>query len=293
MPRHSLPRLIARSIATCLIAATSLTAVAQDADSKTSALPTKIVLGDPQVTAGVPGDGPITEAQIDQWLARENVHAPLAYELPLGVGAAKQKAVDLSQRPLTWAKIELGRQLYFDPRLSNDGTISCASCHHPDHSWAFDSQFGIGVKGQTGNRNSPVSFNRILGDVQFWDGRAATLEEQAVGPIANPIEMGNTHKGAVVEIASHPVYVKQFEAIWGADSVNIDNVGSAIATFERTLVTGPSPYDYYAVLEPFLKVYTAEDIKYLPEDDPDTYKLLCGREESGRCPSHERVGHSW
>ena len=131
---------------------------------------------------------------------------------------------------------------------------------------------GIGVGGQTGNRNSPVSFNRILGDIQFWDGRAATLEEQAVGPIANPIEMGNTHQGAVEEVAKHPVYVKQFEAIWGPGSVNIDNVGAAIATFERTLVTGPTPYDYYTVLEPFLKLYTAEDLKYLEEDDPESYK---------------------
>lgn len=240
--------------------------------SSSGPLPTTVLLGDPRVTAGVPGEGAITEEQIENWLERENVHEPLDLKLPLGLSAASQKMVDLSTRPVTWAKIELGRQLYFDPRLSSDGTISCASCHHPDHSWAFESQFGIGVDGQTGNRNSPVSFNRILGDIQFWDGRAATLEEQAVGPIANPIEMGNTHKGAVDEVAKHPVYVKQFEAIWGPGSVNIDNVGAAIATFERTLVTGPTPYDYYTVLEPFLKLYTAEDLKYLEEDDPESYK---------------------
>lgn len=269
----------ALAVATLVAASSATPVVAQEvvADTatelpSTGPLPTKILLGDPRATAGVPGTGPITEGQIEKWLARENVHEPLEVELPLGLAAASQKMVDLSDRPLTWAKIELGRQLYFDRRLSSDGTVSCATCHSPDFSYGFNSQFGIGVGGQLGGRNSPVSFNRILADVQFWDGRAATLEEQAVGPIANPIEMGNTHKGAVEEIAKHPVYVKQFEAIWGPESLNIDNVGSAIATFERTLVTGPSPYDYYTILEPFLKVYTKEDLEYLEEDDPETWK---------------------
>lgn len=258
-------------LAGAMVCTSAQSVVADDASTK-GALPTTILLGDTKAVPGVSGSGPINVNQIEQWLARENVHTPLDVELPLGLKAAQQKMVDLSERPITWAKIELGRQLYFDPRLSVDGTVSCASCHHPDHSWAFDSQFGIGIRQQTGGRNSPVSFNRILGDVQFWDGRAATLEEQAVGPIANPIEMGNSHDACVAEVAKHPVYVKQFEAIWGPESVNIDNVGSAIATFERTLVTGPSPYDYYSVLEPFLKLYTAEDLKFLEEDDPDSHK---------------------
>ena len=263
--------LVLSVIASSLVVPFEVPAAEAPQDGSMTPLPTTIQLGDPRGVPAVPGSGPITEAQIDQWLARENVHKPLDFKLPAGLAAASKNLVDLSERPLTWAKIELGRQLYFDPRLSSDSTVSCASCHHPDSSFAFNSRFGIGVRGQTGNRNSPVSFNRILGDVQFWDGRAATLEEQAVGPIANPIEMGNTHAGAIKEIATHPVYKKQFEAIWGPDSLTIENVGSAIATFERTLVTGPSPYDYHAKLEPFLKQFDEEELELLLEDDPELY----------------------
>ena len=174
---------------------------------------------------------------------------------------------------MTRAKIELGRQLYFDTRLSADSTVSCASCHHPDHGYAFDSQFGVGIDGQEGGRNSPVAFNRIFSEAQFWDGRAATLEDQAVGPIANPIEMGNTHNTAVDTIAKIPGYKMQFEAIFD-DGVNIDNVGKAIATFERTLITGPAPYDYYEPLRSFEKRYAEdlEDLEALKEDEPRIYE---------------------
>ncbi len=105
---------------------------------------------------------------------------------------------------MTRAKIELGRQLYFDKRLSSDSTVSCADCHHPNHGYGFDSQFGIGVRGQQGGRNSPVSFNRILSKAQFWDGRANSLEAQAVGPIANPIEMANSHEAVVKFLSANP-----------------------------------------------------------------------------------------
>ena len=125
---------------------------------------------------------------------------------------------------------------------------------------------GIGIKGQAGGRNSPVSFNRILSDKQFWDGRAGSLEEQAIGPIANPIEMGFTHEGVVKRLASMPVYAKQFEKIFG--SVTIDAVGKAIAAFERVLVTAPSPYDYNEQWRAF-KDLEPEDL----EDDPELAEL--------------------
>ncbi len=127
------------------------------------------------------------------------------------------------------------------------------------------------MKGQTGNRNSPVSFNRILSGPQFWDGRAASLEEQAVGPIANPIEMSNTHEVAVATVKDIEGYRLQFEKVFGADSVNIDNIGKAIASFERAIVTGPSPYDYYAEVKKFNDNFEADDLANLKSDDPDLY----------------------
>lgn len=234
--------------------------------------PVAVMLGDESLYAGIPGEGPLTVEDIKAWLEKPEVHETLSVSLPLGLSLGEQQITGLEENPLTRAKIELGRQLYFDKRLSSDSSISCASCHDPDEGWAAQTQFGVGVEGQTGNRNSPVSFNRILSGPQFWDGRAASLEEQAVGPIANPIEMGNTHEACVDCIRSIDGYVVQFDEIFGPDSVNIDNIGKAIASFERAVVTGPSPYDYYAALKPYLEQFPEEeDLAELKEDDPELY----------------------
>ena len=211
----------------------------------------RVALGDPSLTAGVPGSGPITLEQIDQWLANPKNAVELEPVLPLGLsqGAAQIDRVGLDKNPLTRAKIELGRQLYFDPRLSVDATVSCASCHNPTEGYSANTKTGVGVRGQLGGRNSPVSFNRILSGPQFWDGRADSLEAQAIGPIQNPIEMGFTHEGVVKRLGEMPVYKKQFEKIFG--EVTIDRVGQAIAAFERVLVTAPSPYDHNEQLQSF------------------------------------------
>jgi cytochrome c peroxidase len=232
----------------------------------------KVILGDPSLTAGIPGEGPLTVDQVKKWLATPGINDELKVELPFGLNLAANKVTGLEENPLTRAKIELGRQLYFDGRLSADGTVSCATCHRPDEGFAAHTRFGVGINGQEGNRNSPVAYNRILSGPQFWDGRAASLEEQAKGPIANPIEMGNTHEAAVKTIAGIEGYRLQFDAVFGPDSINIDNIAKAIASFERTVVTGPSPYDYYAALLPFLDQFpTEEDLAGLKEDDPETY----------------------
>lgn len=231
-----------------------------------------LILGDPSLTAGIPGEGAVTVDQVKAWLATPGINDPLEFELPLGLNLASNKITGVSENPLTRAKIELGRQLYFDGRLSADGSVSCATCHHPDQGFAAHTQFGVGINGQEGGRNSPVAYNRILSGAQFWDGRAASVEEQAKGPIANPIEMGNTHEAAVKTIDGIEGYRLQFEAVFGPDSVNIENVAKAIASFERVLVTGPSPYDYRAVLQPLVDQYkTEEDLAELKEEDPELY----------------------
>lgn len=259
---------LAVAIAAASLMLTGSAIAAEKADSQKS---NTVTLGDPALTAGIPGEGPLKLQEINAWLADPANHETLDVELPYGLNAASGQITGLDENPMTRAKIELGRQLYFDPRLSSDSTISCASCHAPQFGWAFESQFGIGVDGQEGNRNSPVSFNRILSAAQFWDGRAATLEEQAVGPIANPIEMSNTHDVCVKTLSDIPGYKVQFEKIFG-DGVNIDNVGKAIATFERAIVTGPAPYDYYEVVRSFEKQFPADELEYLEEDDPELYK---------------------
>jgi cytochrome c peroxidase len=232
----------------------------------------KVVLGDPSLTAGIAGTGPLEVAEIERWLADPANHKPLEVELPEGLAAATAQIYIPDDNPLTRAKIELGRQLYFDKRLSSDNTISCASCHDPAQGYGAQTQFGVGVRGQTGNRNSPVSYNRIVSRDQFWDGRADSLEAQAVGPIQNPIEMGNTHANAVATLQKIPGYKMQFEKIF-KDGVTITNVGRAIAAFERTLVTGPSPYDRSEPLRLFEQTYAAdlEDLDALKEDDPELF----------------------
>ncbi|HEX5447338.1 MAG TPA: cytochrome c peroxidase [Pirellulales bacterium] len=219
------------------------------AAEKQEAASGKVLLGSPELTAGIPGEGPLKVEEIEKWLADPANHEPLDFELPMGLatGAAQIKGVD--KNPLTRAKIELGRQLYFDPRLSADVSISCASCHNPDEGFARHTQFGEGIKGLKGGRNSPVSYNRILSDKQFWDGRAGSLEEQAVGPIANPIEMGHTHEACVACLQAVPGYEKQFAKIFGR--LDIGAVGEALASFERAIVTEPAPFDYYERLRPF------------------------------------------
>jgi len=144
--------------------------------------------------------------------------------------------------PQTDAKIRLGAQLYFDGRLSADGTISCATCHDPKAAWANHNPTDTGIRGQVGGRNSGTILDSAYMRYQFWDGRAGSLEEQALGPIHNPIEMGETLENVVRKLNAIPGYKAQFQTVFGTD-VTADGIGKAIASFERTVVSGPSPYD--------------------------------------------------
>ena len=161
-------------------------------------------------------------------------------KVPLGLDPLPIPA----DNPQTAAKIELGKQLYFDPRLSYDGTISCATCHDPAKGWSNGDTFGVGIKGQKGGRNSPTVINAAYFPLQFWDGRAKELEGQALGPIQNPIEMGHTLEQCVECINGIEGYKKQFKDVFGTE-VTSDGIAKAIAAFERTVLSGDAPYDRY------------------------------------------------
>jgi cytochrome c peroxidase len=147
--------------------------------------------------------------------------------------------------PYSKAKAELGKLLYFDKRLSADGTLSCAMCHHPKFAFTDGSAVSSGIKGQKGGRSAPTVINRAYSLAQFWDGRAATLEEQAKGPMANPIEMGNTHDALVANLRQIAGYRQRFKQVFGTEDFDIEHVAKAIATYERTVLSGNSAYDKY------------------------------------------------
>jgi cytochrome c peroxidase len=152
-----------------------------------------------------------------------------------------------ADNPTTPEKVTLGKMLYFDPRLSSTGTVSCFSCHNVMEGGDDNRPTSIGVHGQKGDRNAPTVWNAAFLSAQFWDGRAPTLEEQAKGPPANPIEMGMANLDAVVDrIRRIPGYRPYFEAAFGkGDVITIENAARAIAAYERTLITPDTPYDRY------------------------------------------------
>jgi cytochrome c peroxidase len=152
-----------------------------------------------------------------------------------------------ANNPSSAAKVALGKQLFFDPRLSIDNTLSCNSCHDVNGNGTDSRSVSVGVGGQLGTRSAPTIWNAVFISSHFWDGRAPTLEEQAKGPILNPIEMGMPHKEATTaRIREIPGYRKQFAAIFGGKNpVTLDNIAKAIATYERTLITPNSPFDQY------------------------------------------------
>jgi cytochrome c peroxidase len=142
-------------------------------------------------------------------------------------------------------KVELGKKLYFDPRLSKSGFISCNSCHNLSRGGSDNLSTSIGDKWQQGPINSPTVLNSSLNLAQFWDGRAADLKEQAGGPIANPGEMAFTHTLAIDVLESIPAYVREFKLVFKQDRIDIDQVTEVIAEFEKTLVTPNSRFDQW------------------------------------------------
>jgi len=150
-----------------------------------------------------------------------------------------------ADNPVTAETVALGRKLYYDPVLSQDQSISCANCHNPAMGFTDRSAVSKGVGGKIGARSAPTVLNAAYYPVQFWDGRAPSLEMQAEGPIANPVEMNMAHDVAVKRLNESAAYRALFEAAFGPGPIHIDQVRKAIASFERTLLSGDSPFDRY------------------------------------------------
>ena len=170
------------------------------------------------------------------------VHAaePELGKPPLGLKPVPVPA----DNPLTKEKVELGKQLYFDPRLSCDETVSCASCHDPKKGWSNGEAVATGVRSQKGGRSAPTIINAAYSDLQFWDGRADRLEGQALGPIQNPIEMDHKIEECVIKLNKIEGYRTQFRKVFNSD-VTPENIAKAIAAFERTIISGDAPYDRF------------------------------------------------
>jgi cytochrome c peroxidase len=167
-------------------------------------------------------------------------------ELPLGLPPDVWESMIPKDNPMTSEKVALGEKLYFDKRLSSDRTVSCATCHDPATALADNNMVGIGIGLKKGARNAPTVLNSMFNELQFWDGRAATLEEQAKMPIINPIEMGmKDHDAVVARVREIAEYKPLFTAAFGPEGVTIDTIAKAIAAFERTQISGNSPFDRF------------------------------------------------
>lgn len=192
---------------------------------------------------------------LQRWSVVLIVAASLAVAAEMQTHGAKAPVVEIplgllpfawpKDNPYTPEKAELGKLLYFDKRLSADNSVSCATCHSPKFGYTDGGAVSTGIRGQKGGRSAPTVINRAYSLNQFWDGRAPTLEEQAKGPIQNEIEMGMTHANVVEKLRKVPGYRAQFKKVFGTEDFTIDHMAMAIATFERTVLSGNSPYDRY------------------------------------------------
>lgn len=222
----------------------------------------KVVLGSPRLTAGIAGQGPLRSAEIQVWLADPTNHQPLEFVLPAGLRDAADLVVIPPDNPLTRAKIELGRQLFFDIRLSRFDDFSCAACHRPEQDYSAAT-----VMPEV-ERNPLPAINRLFSQHQFWDGRANSLEDQPASPIKNPFEMNTSPEACTARVAAIEGYRLQFEAIFG--EVSFENICRALACFQRVLVTGPSPWDYHREL----RRYDGRDVKQLSAEELSAYEYL-------------------
>lgn len=175
------------------------------------------------------------------------VSSPIAAEMPdsrFELVSLPKVAAAPTDNPTTRAKVELGRKLFFDPRLSGDNRMSCATCHMPDKAYGDGLALSTGADGNPLARNTQTCLNVGFFKVFFWDGRAASLEEQALGPIQSPVEMNQNLDALELELGAVPGYVTEFNDVFGSRP-DREGIARALAAFQRTLVTEPSPFDRF------------------------------------------------
>ncbi len=175
--------------------------------------------------------------------------------------------------PITKEKIALGKKLFFDPILSRANNIACMSCHDPVKGWSDADEVSIGDKGRKGSRNSPTILNGAYQYIYFWDGRAKSLEEQALGPIQAHVEMNLDPKVAVEKLKKVPVYRDMFKKAFGEDGITVDTLAKAIATFERTIVSGNSRFDKWI----------AGDTSQVSDDEADGFRTFLSEGSCSTC----------
>ncbi len=172
-------------------------------------------------------------------------------DIPLGPTVEIHPPLGLPDVPIpadnspTADAIALGRMLFYDKRLSRDDSIACSSCHKPELDFTDHTSVALGVAGKVGVRNAPTLENSAYLPLQFWDGRASSLELQAAGPIANPVEMDMPHDVSVAKLGKVPEYKEMFRKAYGSPDVTLERVEKAIASFERTVLVGNSAFDRY------------------------------------------------
>lgn len=176
-------------------------------------------------------------------------------------------------------KVELGRTLFFDRRLSRDGTVSCALCHDPAFAFTDANPLAAGVADKKGTRNSPTILNAMFSELLFWDGRAASLEEQVLHPISSPFEMGmNNQKELVDRVSSIAEYQRQFKKVFKNEGLNLDTISKAIAAYERTLLSGNSAFDLFMAGSP----------KAISEAQQRGWQLFKGKAKCIECHTHSQ-----
>ncbi len=185
---------------------------------------------------------------------------------------------------------ELGRQLFFDPLLSSDGSTSCATCHRPEHGFSIPDPIGEGVNGTTGKRHPPVILNRYSSDAQFWDGRAGSLEEQALQPLESDEELNSSIEEVMQKLAANPDYQKKFSDIFD-DGLTRTNLANAIAGFERILVTGDSPIDRFVTARESVLTKSERQGLWLYESKGGCWQCHSGQNYSDE--QFHNTGVSW
>ncbi len=191
---------------------------------------------------------------------------------PLGISSEWSEL----EEPPTPERVRLGRWLFYDTRLSQDGTISCATCHRPEHAFSEPTPVSTGIHGQKGARKAPSFINQAwtLYPHFFWDGRAASLEEQALGPVANPIEMGNTVEAMISTVGGISGYAKYFAEAFGTPEITQERVAKAIADYERTRMSGNSAWDRWR---------KNRDESAVSEQVKKGHELFHGKAECNQC----------